>query len=355
MNRRPLVAGRHVVVTGDPADQYFTRLADDEEWTDDVLPLLLQLVGPDDVVVEVGANIGLHTLALSQAAPRGHVYAFEPATRTVGHLRQNVDANQARNVTVVQSAVGDVSGTIELYVNREFAAGSLVVQRASPVLRAHLETAASAHGPQPDDPTTTPWGEFETVPVVRLDDFTRGMARVDLVKIDTEGHDMQVLSGAAEMLARLRPAVMMEFSSLALTLHQSTLPADALARIRQTFDHVFVVEPEGRHWAIRSDTDAWKLLEANATVRPVHDLLCLFDDSPARDRVEERGLETPPPVPLAEPDEDGTSLAAKEAETRSTDVALEVERLRAELAAMRDTLSWRLTEPLRRLRARMRR
>jgi hypothetical protein len=132
------------------ADQYFASVREDELWADTVLELLLRIVRPDDVV-EVGANIGLHTLALSSAIPNGHFYAFEPADRIVGYLRGNVDANNARNVTVIQAADSASAGTLEFYVNREFAAGSLVVEQASPVLRSHLDTADSADGPQPLD------------------------------------------------------------------------------------------------------------------------------------------------------------------------------------------------------------
>jgi FkbM family methyltransferase len=360
MIRRPVVGGRHVAVTGDPADQYFAGLSDDRDWADNVLDLLLRLVRPDDVVIEVGANIGLHTLALSSATPAGRIYAFEPAHRTVGYLRDNVDANDARNVTVIQSAVSADAGTLELYANREFAAGSLIVEQASPVLRAHLDTADSADGPQPLDPATTPWGDFENVTAITLDDFAKEMNRLDIIKIDTEGHDMQVLRGAGHTLTRFRPTVLMEFSSFALTLHDSTLPAEALTTIRTTFDHVVVIEPDGRHWPIVSDTDAWKFLHANATLRPVHDLLCLFDGSPALSRLNTRGDTASPDCDLGSELDGGVPQVndspdheAQESATREDlDAAnASVEQLRAELAAMRRTFSWRLTGPLRKVRS----
>jgi FkbM family methyltransferase len=360
MIRFPVVGGRQIAVNGDPADQYFAGLSDGHDWADNVLHLLLRLVQPDDVVVEVGANIGLHTLALSSAAPSGRVYAFEPARRTVAYLRDNVDANNARNVTVIQSAVSATAGMLAFYVNREFAAGSLVVEQASPVLRAHLDTADSADGPPPLDPTTTPWGDFEKVAAVTLDDFAEAMNRLDIIKIDTEGHDMQVLRGGADTLMRLRPTVLMEFSSLALTLHDSTLPAEALTTIRTTFDHVFVIEPDGRLWPIDSDTDAWKLLHANATLRPVHDLLCLFDGSPALSRLDTPERTASPDSELGSELDDGVSrlngpVDPEGQQNATRDVvdvaAAAIEQLRAELAAMRRTVSWRLTGPLRRVRS----
>jgi FkbM family methyltransferase len=364
MIRRPVVAGRRLTVTADTADQYFGTLDDDQHWCDNVLDTLLHLVRPDDVVIEVGANIGLHTLALANATPSGRIYAFEPAGRTVGYLQDNVAANGVQNVTVIHSAVSAASGTIEFYVNREFAAGSLVVEHASAVLRAHLDTRASADGPQPADPLTTPWGDLETVPAITVDEFAQNMERLDVIKIDTEGHDMQVLRGAANTLDRLRPTVLMEFSSFALTLHDSTLPADALTTIRNTFDHIFVIEPDGSHWRVASDTDAWKLLYANATVRPVHDLLCLFDGSPALDRMEvwRRPAPSEPdrasepaaaaPVPLHETAEAETEHDAVHQELRAAKAT--IDQLQGELEAVRHTVSWRLTEPLRKLRTRIR-
>jgi hypothetical protein len=156
----------------------------------------------------------------------------------------------------------------------------------------------------------------------------------------------------------------MEFSSFALTLHESTLPADALTTIRNTFDHIFVIEPDGSHWRVASDTDAWKLLYANATVRPVHDLLCLFDGSPALDRMEvwRRPAPSEPdrasepaaaaPVPLHETAEAETEHDAVHQELRAAKAT--IDQLQGELEAVRHTVSWRLTEPLRKLRTRIR-
>jgi FkbM family methyltransferase len=350
--RHPVVDGHAITVTGDPADQYFMSLLDGREATDNVLRALTPVVRDGDVVVDVGANLGIHAIALSRLTPNGQVHAVEAAERTVEFLRTNVEANDARNVTVVHAAMSAEPGTLRLYVNREYAAGSMVVEHASPLFQSHLAIAQSADGPQPADPTRTPWGDVQEVTTMTLDQLTAGLERVDVVKIDTEGHDMQVLAGAGETLRRFRPAVAMEFSSFALTLHESTLPADALTTIRDAFDRVFVIEPDGRLTPVVSDTDAWRLLQDNATARPVHDLLGVFEGTPAAERVL-AALAARGPAPEPEPAPDlSVELARLERELSATRARLDAtdadrRRVQDELDAVHRTVSWRVTKPLR--------
>ncbi|HEY7137547.1 MAG TPA: FkbM family methyltransferase [Acidimicrobiia bacterium] len=350
--RHPVVDGHAITVAGDPADQYFTSLVDGRDATDNVLHAVRPLVRNGDVVVDVGANLGIHAIALSRLTPDGHVYAIEAAERTVGLLRANVDANDTGNVTVVHAAMSAEPGTLRLYVNREYAAGSMVVEHASALFQSHLAIAQTGDGAQPADPTRTPWGDVQEVTTMTLDQLTADLERVDVIKIDTEGHDMQVLAGARDTLRRFRPAVAMEFSSFALTLHESTLPADALTTIRDTFDRVFVIEPDGRLAPVVTDTDAWRLLQDNATSRPVHDLLGVFDGTPALERVlaevEARGR-TPEPVPQPDLSLEIERLVLELDATRARLDATDADRQRVqtELDAVHRTVSWRVTKPLR--------
>jgi hypothetical protein len=144
----------------------------------------------------------------------------------------------------------------------------------------------------------------------------------------------------------------MEFSSFALTLHESTLPADALTTIRDAFDRVFVIEPDGRLTPVVTDTDAWRLLQDNATARPVHDLLGVFEGTPAAERVL-AALAARGPAPEPEPAPDlSVELARLERELSATRARLDAtdadrRRVQDELDAVHRTVSWRVTKPLR--------
>jgi FkbM family methyltransferase len=266
--RRPLVLGHQLTIEGGVGDLYVGALGDGAPYADEVLRLLEAVVPADAHVVDVGANVGIHALAVSRLAPEGHVHAFEPNPATVAHLSTNVRANDAGNVTVYPLALGEVPGEVLFFNNGEYAAGSMIID-ASPSLLVDLVTAK----PVVDAPVVL------TVPCETLDHALSGVSRIDLIKIDTEGHDIDVLRGAKATIDRCRPAVIIEFSSYGLTMHAQRLPHEALAELRATFDRLFALESDGTLREIASDMDALDLLHENAVVRPVQDLVGVFESS----------------------------------------------------------------------------
>jgi hypothetical protein len=179
---------------------------------------------------------------------------------------------------------------------------------------------------------------FVRVECTTLDEFVEQhpLERLDLIKIDAEGFDIDVLRGAKGVLERFRPSVIMEFAGFGLTMHRNMLPADALTEIRGSFDRVFVLQP-GTGWLreIATDVDAFDLLAENAHSRPIQNLLCAYDGSPAID----------------------AALAIERNDRRLGELTAEVERLRCEVRDLEDALhryevsaSWRITAPLRRIR-----
>lgn len=77
-------------------------------------------VGPNDVVVDVGANIGYYTLLLAkQVGHAGRVFAFEPDPVNFDLLQRNVERNGYRNIVLERLAVSDVTGSVTLFTNEE--------------------------------------------------------------------------------------------------------------------------------------------------------------------------------------------------------------------------------------------
>lgn len=88
------------------------------------IELLCSFVRPGDCVLDVGANIGLYSLALSRAVgPHGRVVAVEPDPDNLALLRRNLRSNACGNVTVVEEALGDGARTVHLYGSRENCGG----------------------------------------------------------------------------------------------------------------------------------------------------------------------------------------------------------------------------------------
>lgn len=148
---------------------------------------------PGDVVLDVGANIGFLTaLAGRLVGPAGRVIAFEPVPANARLVRRNAALNRQAHIDIVESAVGDHDGAATL------------------VLARHAGGAALADAEHPPDAC----GELR-VALVTLDGWLGANAAclpgpVRLVKIDVEGAEAAVLSGATALLTRERPLVLLE-------------------------------------------------------------------------------------------------------------------------------------------------
>lgn len=94
---------------------------------DDFIAMAQRLLGPDDVALDVGGNVGLWTVPLAwrAAAVGAHVLAFEPAGSNVARLEQNLTLNSVgAAATVIPKALSDRRATRQLVLREDFAAGA---------------------------------------------------------------------------------------------------------------------------------------------------------------------------------------------------------------------------------------
>jgi FkbM family methyltransferase len=150
--------------------------------------------------IDVGANIGVHTLTMAEiVGPHGRVIALEPNPGARERLMRNLRINGLQDrVTVVGSAAGDAPGRAVLHV-----------PSASHVTGGNVGIASLAG-------LETPHDEVD-VEVVTLDGLLSGQSipRVSLVKIDTQGFDAKVLRGMGRILRTDRPLVVLEYEGWA--------------------------------------------------------------------------------------------------------------------------------------------
>jgi len=141
--------------------------------------LLTQIIEPGMVVIDIGAHVGYFTLlAAQQVGPTGHVYSFEPDPSNHRLLQQNIDANGYTNITATRKAVSKSSGSAQLMLSsRDNGTHSLYAQDSR-------------------DANTV------NVDLVSLDEFLAdaGWPKVDLIKMDVEGAEMDALVGMSRLL-----------------------------------------------------------------------------------------------------------------------------------------------------------
>jgi FkbM family methyltransferase len=148
-----------------------------DAWND-----LQRLTATDSpVIFDVGANVGQSVELFRERFPRPTIHAFEPGEFAFDKL---VSATRGLSGVLVRNvAVGSKPGSVTLVENTDWVMSSVY------------------------EPSGDCWGEVRvrrTVDVVTLDGYCRdrGIDRIDVLKTDTQGHDLEVLRGAEGLIAR---------------------------------------------------------------------------------------------------------------------------------------------------------
>jgi FkbM family methyltransferase len=151
---------------------------------------LPRLVDPGTVAIDVGALIGDYTYSLCKlVGPQGHVICVEPQPEYARLLRAAA-ARLGLPMTVLECALSSRTGFAELCV--PLADGQKMAGFAS------LDSCAST-------------GRRYRVELRRLDDIVAGVkSRVSFIKVDVEGHELEVFKGGVEALRQHRPNLLVE-------------------------------------------------------------------------------------------------------------------------------------------------
>jgi FkbM family methyltransferase len=156
--------------------------------------LVRKWLKPGMTVVDAGANVGYYSaLAASCVGPSGRVFAVEPQPKSYRQLAEMIEQNGLTQVRAFQCGLSAAEGELPLYLSPE---------------------STGAHNATMVYPGASVSRQI-TVPVKTLDACIRdwGIQRIDLLKIDVEGHEPKVFQGAAAALAERRiRAILCEFN-----------------------------------------------------------------------------------------------------------------------------------------------
>lgn len=167
------------------------------EFEADILTFLRQNIADKmhtKTLLDVGANIGNHTYGLNDYFAECHVFEADPRTYNL------LCANMAdmKNVICHQLAISSANGTASFSSDRINTGRSHIIPQQD-------QFGASIDHDDGDNEALT----FE-VETKKLDDAQLGDREIGLLKIDVEGHELQVLEGAAYLLRRQKPVVLIE-------------------------------------------------------------------------------------------------------------------------------------------------
>ncbi len=160
------------------------------EYETDTNNVLEKYIKPDDVVIEAGANIGSETLLIARMLKQGRIYAFEPNPYTFERLKINASINELHNISAFDYALGESDTTIQFNIYPKNFCNSGMSSK-------YMETSNTRK---------------IDVTQKKLDSFLKenNINKVDFIKMDIQGAEMDMIAGAAETIARHKPTIFTE-------------------------------------------------------------------------------------------------------------------------------------------------
>ena len=251
---RSLTFRQHALrLCGIDGDRYFEQAnLSDEGENAFLIQIMDHCITPESTAIDVGANIGLVTMALATMIRTGAIFSFEPSAKAFSALTETIRANRVRNVRAFQLALAEREGILGFADNPVSAAAS------------HLRDASSLGSATTEVRATT------------LDAFVdrERIRRVDFIKIDVEGFEEEVLKGAARTLRDHRPGVFLEFNSFTLIAYGNKNPRGFLENLLSAFPNVYCFQ-DRRAARIGDQTALLAFLHRNLVEHGcVDDLFC---------------------------------------------------------------------------------
>ena len=150
-------------------------------WEKKIVKIFKEHVNKDDVVLDVGTYIALHTIELSKLAKK--VISFEPQPLVSACVKKTLNAMEIKNVDHYHMALGNESGWTHIHTNGDGDASIRGIRDAK-------------------------FNQSFKCKIDRLDNIVK--EKVKLIKIDVEGSEFQVLAGAIELIEEHKPIIIIE-------------------------------------------------------------------------------------------------------------------------------------------------
>lgn len=157
---------------------------------DTELRIILNLIEGKDIIVDIGANLGTHSINYASANPNSIVYSIEPAIENIEILKRNILKHSITNIKIINKAFDKKITTGTLYVNERNSGDNRIYR-------------------------TPDWGAMDSheIEITTLNDFKKenNIKKIDYIKMDTQGCELDIMTGGYSTIINDRPDIFMEF------------------------------------------------------------------------------------------------------------------------------------------------
>jgi len=225
------------------------RIAEHGYWETELSRELIKYLQKGSVFLDVGANIGYHSLfAASFLKGSGKVYSFEPISYLCKQLQDSIALNIIENIEVCNFGVAENDGEAVIHMRAENIGASTLLTFPK-IEKFDIK-------------------DTEKVAIKKLDSFLGEDAKVDVIKIDVEGYELEALRGAASILRNNHPVIFMEFSPVVYVQDYASKPLELIGFLKGFGYSFFSLDEKPL------DIEAW--LKEGDNLHKQVDLICRF-------------------------------------------------------------------------------
>ncbi len=162
---------------------------------------LMNLINDGDFIIDVGTNYGTSLLQFANLiGGKGRVFGFEPDPTNFEICKQNIQINPFTNLYVENFGLGNKECDVNLVIETESNRGSSRISK-------------NING-----------NEFQQIKIIRFDNWIKEkkIEKINLIKIDVEGYEMEVLKGAEQSIKKFKPILFIELDDKNLKLQNSS-------------------------------------------------------------------------------------------------------------------------------------
>lgn len=153
-----------------------------------ILKIIKNNINTGDVILDVGANIGQHSIFMSFVTGNtGKIISFEPVSSIYAQFKNSIEINNIKNITLHNLACGDMEKEMNINTISSNMGGSSLVFSG-------------------DD------RKIEKIKVITADSIVKNENKINFIKIDVEGYEYEALLGLKDTIEKHHPKIMLEYS-----------------------------------------------------------------------------------------------------------------------------------------------